>query len=158
MKLCLSFAAGGHFDQLISLMDAFEGHEIFFVTVPSVTTNKLSETKKTYYVRNGPKPTSTLLDWGLLFFYYFYLIFPTIKILIKERPDVIIGCGGEATLNLFYLAKIMGKKLIYVESLARIENISLTGRLIYPISDLYLVQWEELLEKYGKAEYWGRVI
>lgn len=158
MKLCLSFAAGGHFDQLMSLMDAFEDHEVFFVTVPSVTTNKLSKNEKTYYVRNGPKPTSTILDWVFLFFYYFYLLFPTIKILIKEKPDIIIGCGGEATLNLFYLAKIMRKRVIYVESLARIDDISLTGKLIYPITDLYLVQWEELLEKYDRAKYWGRVI
>lgn len=158
MKLCLSFAAGGHFDQLMSLMDAFEDHEVLFVTVPSVTTNNLSQDRKTYYVRNGPKPTSTIFDWVFLFFYYFYLLFPTARILIKEKPDVVIGCGGEATLNLFYLAKIMGKKVIYIESLARIEDISFTGKLIYPISDLYLVQWEELLEKYDNAKYWGRVI
>lgn len=158
MKICLSFAAGGHFDQLMSLMDAFEEHEVFFVTVPSVTTNDLFKSKKTYYVRNGPKPTSTIFDWILLFFYYFYLIFPSLKILMKEKPDVLIGCGGEATLNLFYLGKILGKKLIYIESLARINDISLTGKLIYQICDLYLIQWKELLEKYPKAKYWGRVI
>lgn len=158
MKICLSFAAGGHFDQVMSLMDAFEDQEVLFVTVSSVTTNKLSENEKTYYVRNGPKPTSTILDWVFLFFYYFYLLFPTFKILIIEKPDIIVGCGGEATLNLIYLAKIMRKKVIYIESLARIKDISLTGRLVYPISDLFLVQWEELLNKYPKAEYWGNVL
>lgn len=158
MKICLSFGSGGHLDELISLTDAFEEHEIFFVTVPSMVTKDLKNISKTFYVRNGPKLTSTFLDYLLLFIYYLYLLIPSAKILIKEKPDVIIGCGGEATVDLFYLAKIMGKNVVYIESLARINTISKTGMLVYHISDLFLVQWEDLLKKYNKAKYWGRVI
>lgn len=158
MKICLSFAAGGHFDEIMCLMDAFEDHEIFFVTVPSVITKDLQKVSKTYYVLNGPKPRSNFLDMFSLFFYYLYLLIPTIKILIYEKPDIILGCGGEATLDLSYLGKILGKKIIYLESLARINTLSKTGILIYPIADLFLVQWAGLINKYDKAKYWGKVI
>ena len=54
-----------------------------------------------------------------------------------------------------YLGKIFGSKIIYIETFANINKKTATGRLIYPIADLFLVQWEEMLELYPKAKYRG---
>ena len=78
--------------------------------------------------------------------------------LFKERPDVIISTGGGATIPLYYLGKLFGIKLIYVESMARVGSSSLTGKLINPIADIFLVQWPQMLKHYPRAKYWGRVI
>ena len=158
MKICLSFATGGHLDQIMSLFDVFEDHDIIFITTQTIITKDLENISKVYYIPHGPKLTSTPLDYLILGFYYAYLFIPSIKIMFKEKPDLIIGCGGEATVDLFYLAKIMGKHVMYLESLARINNISKTGMLVYHISDLFLVQWKSLCKNYSKSRFWGRVI
>lgn len=50
-----------------------------------------------------------------------------------------------------------GVKLIYIESLARVETMSISGRLMYCIADRVLVQWPELLRRYPRAEFYGRL-
>lgn len=161
MKICISCAAGGHLDQLMNIMRAFAKYEIFFVTVESETTKSLRQTERTYYIKDSFKPIQIgkiRFYWITAGLYYFYLTFPCIFILFKERPTVIFGNGGSSTLLLSYVGKIIGCKIIYLESLTRVTELSLTGKLVYPIADLFLVQWESLLQKYGKAKYWGKVI
>ena len=161
MKICLTCAPGGHLNQLMNIMDAFEGHDIFFVTVKAETTEDLKKIAKTYYTKDAPKPIEIIrirMYTFTLALFYLHLILPCIKILLRERPDVIIGNGGSATLWLSYLGKLMGAKIVYMESLSRIHDLSGTGKLIYYIADLFLVQWESLIEKYNKAKYWGKVI
>ena len=87
-------------------------------------------------------------------------ILKAFKILTKEKPDVIVSTGGgEIAVPFCYIGKILGAKIIFIETLSRITTPSGGGRLVYPIADLFLVQWESLLKKYGtKAKYWGNVI
>lgn len=145
----------------MKIIDAFEGHDIFFVTAYAETTKNLNNFAKTYYIKD-PIPPINL--FGLKIFapslalYYMYVNVPCLKILIREKPNVIVGNGGLSTISLSYLGKLMGIKVIYLESLSRIYDLSLTGKIVYPITDLFLVQWENLIEKYNKAKYWGKVI
>ena len=55
------------------------------------------------------------------------------------------------------VGKLKRKKIIYIESFARVDKKSLTGRLVYPFADLFLVQWEPMLKCYPKAEYVGGI-
>jgi beta-1,4-N-acetylglucosaminyltransferase len=82
------------------------------------------------------------------------------RILLKERPDVVISTGGgEIAIPFCYAGKLMGAKVVFIETLARVTTRSAAGKLIYPIADLFLVQWESLLKLYGsKAQYWGNVL
>ena len=77
------------------------------------------------------------------------------KVLRKEKPDLLISSG--AAVPFFYLAKLMGKKLIYVEVYDRIDKPTLTGRLVYPIVDCFIVQWEEQKQVYKKAVNLGSI-
>ena len=52
-------------------------------------------------------------------------------------------------------AKLFGKKIIYIESMARINSPSATGKLVYKFADLFIIQWEELRKFYPKAVYGG---
>jgi UDP-N-acetylglucosamine:LPS N-acetylglucosamine transferase len=82
-----------------------------------------------------------------------------IRISMMERPDALISTGCCTTLTMTLLCKIRGVKVVYVESQARLETPSFTGRFVYQFADLFLVQWESLLKRYGtKAQYWGSVI
>lgn len=79
------------------------------------------------------------------------------KILGKERPDLIISCGAAVAVPFFYVGKLFGAKLIYIEVYDRIDSSSLTGKLVYPVADRFIVQWEELKKVYKKAVYLGSI-
>ncbi|KAI8064235.1 UDP-N-acetylglucosamine transferase subunit ALG14 [Gongronella butleri] len=86
------------------------------------------------------------------------------QLVAKARPDLMILNGPGSCLPLVVMAyalRFMGIKkttLVYVESFARVEGLSLTGRLLYGWVDLFVVQWPDLVKKYPKAQYLGCLI
>jgi UDP-N-acetylglucosamine:LPS N-acetylglucosamine transferase len=80
-------------------------------------------------------------------------------VLQSERPQVILSLGAEIALPFFYLGKLLRIKTIFIESWCRVENLSLTGRLVYPVADVFWVQWPGLLHAARpKARYHGAVM
>ena len=150
MKICLACTHGGHLVQMTRLLDAFEGHDYFFVTYNSEATKNLDNAYFIKFEGRGLKAKIMLIK----------TLIKAVKILIKEKPDVIVSTGGgEIAVPFCYIGKVRGAKVIFIETLSRITTPSGGGRLVYPIADLFLVQWESLLKKYGtKAKYWGKVI
>lgn len=146
MKICLVCSHGGHLTEILHLMEAFEGHETFFITYDCPRTRKL---ECRYLLRNiGKNP--------FLMAYTFLL---TIKILFIERPRLVVSTGSEIAIPAFYLSKLFRIRTIFIETWTRVVGPSGTGKIVYPVSDVFLVQWEKLLDKYGKkAEYKGAVI
>ena len=79
------------------------------------------------------------------------------RVLRKERPDIIISSGAAVAVPFFYLGKLFGAKLIYIEVFDRIDKPTLTGKLVYPIVDKFIVQWEEQKRVYKKAINLGSI-
>ena len=79
------------------------------------------------------------------------------RVLRKERPDLLISSGAAVAVPFFYLGKMLGMKVIYIEIYDRIDKPTLTGKLVYPIADCFIVQWEELKKVYPKAVNLGSV-
>lgn len=79
------------------------------------------------------------------------------RIMLRERPKVVITTGALISFPFCLYAKLLGAKVVYLETFARVNDRSLTGKLVYPIADLFLVQWESLLELYPKAKYVGGI-
>ena len=77
--------------------------------------------------------------------------------MLQEKPDGVISTGELATFPICVLAKLFRKKVIYIESFARVDEPSLTGRLMYKVADLFIVQWEEMKEFYPNAVYGGGI-
>ncbi|MFO7995583.1 MAG: PssD/Cps14F family polysaccharide biosynthesis glycosyltransferase [Dehalococcoidia bacterium] len=146
----MACSPGGHLTQMQRLMPAFEGQDYFFVTHRSEYSRHL---ERAYFIPYEEGYIRERLTW-------LKTIFIALRILIKERPDVVISTGGgEIAVPFCYAGKVVGAKVIFIETLARITTKSAAGKLIYPIADLFLVQWEPLLKKYGmKAQYWGNVL
>lgn len=146
MKIALVCSNGGHLVEMQQLLKAFEGHRYFYITLEGKDTKNL---KNSYILKK---------DWGPMFYQQIYFTIKAFKILRKERPDVIISTGGGMATPFCYLGKLMGCKIIFIESFCRINTASKGGKWIYPVADLFLVQWKELVKKYGsKAQYRGSV-
>lgn len=145
MKICLACSGGGHLTELLQVKEAFRGHNTFFLTNFREDTKEL---KNAYFI-DDPKRNPLILIKS---------IFQSLSIFRKEKPDIVFTTGAGVAVPICYLAKIAGKKVIFLESFCRVKLPSFSGRLIYPIADLFLVQWEEMLSRYGKkAKYWGAV-
>jgi len=147
MKVCLVCSHGGHLTEMLYLMEAFEEHDVFFITYDSLRTRSL-EYKK-YLLKNiGTNPIKMLISF-----------FKMVKIFLKEKPKIVISTGSEIAIPAFYVAKLLRIKTIFIESWCRVKSPSGTGKIVYHVSDLFLVQWPQLLNRYGKkAKYVGAVI
>lgn len=144
--------------QALRVLEAFERHDCFAVIqdFPTVHNIQLKGFRKTYQLPlwlqySWPAGVILTLIWNS------FLLF---GILLKERPKVLFSTGAEIAIPAFYLAKVLFRtKLIFLESLTRIEKPSLTGKWLYPITDLFLVQEPDLLPFYGpKAVFQGNLL
>ena len=93
-----------------------------------------------------------LEDYGI-----FKNTFLAIKVLHKEKPDLIISSGAAVAVPFFYLGKLRGAKTVYIEVFDRIDKSTLTGKLVYPVTDKFIVQWEEMKKVYPKAINLGSI-
>ena len=71
------------------------------------------------------------------------------NVLHKEKPDLIISCGAAVAVPFFYIGKMMGAKLVYIEVFDRIDKPTMTGKMVYPIVDKFVVQWKEQKNVYS---------
>lgn len=147
MKIALVCSHGGHLTEMQYLIESFQGHEIFLVTYDSIRTRKLPYNK--YLIENiGKNPVKMCIA-----------VVKFLKIFLKERPDIVVSTGAEIAIPAFYIGKVFGAKTIFIECWCRVKTTSATGRNIYPVADIFLVQWRYLAEKYGpKAQYQGAVV
>ena len=148
MKICIACSAGGHLMEALEFVPALKGQEKFFVTFEREQVKDVLKGEKTYFVIDPKRnPKKLLINFN-----------QAMKILKKERPDVVLSTGAAAAVPLCYAAKMLGIKLIFVETLAAVEKPSLSGRAIYPIADLFVIQWKHLKRYYPNAVYGGPLI
>ncbi len=149
-KLCCVASTGGHWEELLCLKEIFDEYDCFYVTEKSgqIIGSKL---QPLYLVRQMNRHER------FFFIHFFKLILYACKIIWKEKPDVVITTGALISFPFCFIGKIFGKKVVFIESFARIKDRSLTGRLVYPFADLFIVQWESMLKCYPKAIYGGGI-
>lgn len=150
IKICFISSSGGHFTELKKLGSLAKKYNSFLIT--EKTENFKSDfCNKTYLVRENNRAEKTFI------FHFFALFLKSFFIFVKERPNVIISTGALVSYPICLLAKIFRKKIIFIDSFARIEDLSVTGKKIYPMASLFFVQWKQLTEKYPKAKYAGNL-
>ena len=149
MKICLAASGGGHLSELLRVRQSWEGYEAFYITTTDVVRDKVGEYGKPYIVRecNRQHPIRVVIA-----------LFQCIRIILKEKPDVVISTGAAAGCMVCFLGKLVGAKVIWMDSITNVERLSLSGRMIRYVADLFLVQWPELEQRYKNIEYVGAVI
>jgi UDP-N-acetylglucosamine:LPS N-acetylglucosamine transferase len=157
-KIGIVTGSGGHLTEALSIIEAFQGHDVFLIVhnFPSLREIELEEVKRIYRLR-------ILLGYSSLFAVFltaFVNLFQFIRIFWKEKPSILFSTGAEIAVPAFYVGKIFFRtRLIFLETLTRVKDLSYAAKVLYPIVDLFLVQWPELLKKAGpKAVYGGRLI
>jgi beta-1,4-N-acetylglucosaminyltransferase len=153
-KVLFVASDGGHLAQVLSLQNLFEKYEYLILTEKSPATVPLSKKFKIEYLRPRPKNNKKNVSFYLTFLTNIFL---TLRILIIHKPKFIISTGSLVTLPASYLGKALGAKVIWILTFARITSKETSASLAYPISDLFIVQWPQMLEHYKKAIYLGSI-
>lgn len=153
-KVMFISSTGGHLNELMQLSVIFEKYDYSIVTEKDKTNANL---KEKYKGRMYFLPYGTRAKIFTYIFKYLFLCVKTLYLYCKIKPKVIITTGTHTAGPMCYLGKIFGTKIIYIETFANSKKKTATGRLIYPISDLFIVQWKEMLETYPKGVYGGSI-
>ena len=149
MTMALVCSSGGHLLQLHRLKPWWEKHDRFWVTFPMPDARSLLAGEETYAAhhpttRNVPNLLrNLLLAWRLL---------------RRRRPDLVVSTGAGVAFPFFLAARALGIRTVYLEVYDRIDLPTLTGRLCYPLTDLFLMQWEGQRRFYPRAHFVGTVL
>lgn len=130
---------------MMQLKGFYQNYEHFFVTFKRPNSQDLAKTNEVFFVTD-PKRNPALFVKNFL---------ESVLVFARERPKFILSTGAGVALPMCFIGKIFGSKIIFVESYCRITVPSLSGRVIYPISDLFIIQWSELRKFYKKAVFVG---
>jgi UDP-N-acetylglucosamine:LPS N-acetylglucosamine transferase len=148
MKVCLSASGGGHLSLLLKLADSWAGYEVVYITTTNLVRSLLSRNGKVYVIKecNRQNPLQLVK-----------VLFQCLGIIVREKPKVVISTGAAGGCITCFIAKLTGAKIVWVDSLTNVRKLSLSGRLVRHIADMFLVQWPELAQKYKNVEFVGNV-
>ena len=149
MKTLLVCSSGGHLLLLHQLREWWERHDRLWVSFQKVDAESMLAGERVVWAfhptqRNVPNLLRNCrLAW---------------RTIHRERPDVVVSTGAGVAIPFFLVARLFRIKTVYVEAYERIDDPSLTGRLCYPLSDLFVLQWEEQLRFYPKGKVVGALL
>ncbi|MGG7096661.1 PssD/Cps14F family polysaccharide biosynthesis glycosyltransferase [Clostridium sardiniense] len=151
-KVIFISSTGGHLSELMQLKSIFKNYDYHIITEKNDTTLKLKEEygNKINYLVYGAR------NYMLSYMFKFpYNIIKSLFLYMKISPDVIVTTGAHTAVPMCYIAKLFKKKIIFIETFARVNSQSMSGRMINKIADVFLVQHEEMLDVYENAIYKG---
>ena len=145
-KILAVASGGGHWVQLQRVIPAFAGHEVVYVTI-SPTYKSDVPGKKVYIVNDATRwdrVGSALLALRIFF------------ILLRERPHAVVSTGAAPGCFAIILGRLSGARTVWLDSVANIETMSMSGMMVRRYSKLWLTQWPHLAKPDG-PEFAGKV-
>ena len=151
-KVMFISSCGGHLTELLQLKSMFNDYDYSIITEKTKNTIDLKDKYKgkVHYMIYGTKDHFLVYPFKLIINCFISLLY-----FIKLRPEYIITTGAHTAGPMCIIGKLFRKKIIFIETFAKINKKTITGKLIYPIADLFIVQWESMLKLYPNAVYGG---
>lgn len=150
--LCVGASSGGHMSELEALL-AYKAnwslHPRVFVATLGISANALPVDARHYLI--GECDRDHL--WQAV-----KTLVRCCKVVWRERPDVVLTTGSMPLALFCLVAKLFGARIIWIDSVSQIDRISMSGRLVRPFADLFLVQWPELVSRYPGVRYAGELV
>ena len=146
---------GGHFNELMKLEPLFKNYKVTIVTEAPNNKKELKNKYKKYNIHFLLKCSKYKV---VNMFKIFIDCFISLYYFIRFRPKYIVTTGAFAAGPISCIGKIFRSKIVFIETMANIKTPTVTGKKIYKFADLFIVQWEDMLEVYPKAVYGGWII
>lgn len=148
MKICLVGSSGGHLTHLYMLKPFWKDKDRFWVTFDKEDARSVLNGERVYscYYPTNRNIKNLIRNTGVAW-----------RVLRNEKPDLIISSGAAVAVPFFWLGKLFGAKTIYIEVFDRIDKPTMSGKIVYPVTDRFIVQWDEMKQVYPKAINLGSI-
>ena len=143
MKVLLISSTGGHFQAMLRLHPFWRKHDCCWVTFQTASTELILNGEKVYWAHS---PTNRNIPNLIR---NFWLAFQVIR---QERPQLILSTGAGVAVPFIIVAKLAGIRTAFIESFTRVQELSLSAKLVLPFLDVVYVPWEQIAAKYSKAK------
>ncbi len=154
LKLVVGASAGGHANELIRLLDIAEGtlwpETTAYVTTLALTAEVFSKRGKAVHVIGESDRKKPLRAVGVML--------RSFGLAARLRPDIFVTTGSMPLAVFAIWAKLFGAKVVWIDSVAQIKDLSLSGKIMRHVADLCLAQWPEVAAKYPNVEYAGETL
>ena len=148
-ELLLVCSSGGHLQQLQALRHAWEPHARLWVTFDRSDARSLLAGEDVVYAHGPTNRSVGNLARNLAL---------AIRVLLRERPRVLLTTGAGVAVPFAWAGRLIGCKVLYIKSATRIDEPSLSLRLMRPIAHRIYVQWPKLQRRVPSARYRGSVL
>jgi beta-1,4-N-acetylglucosaminyltransferase len=147
LKICIVSSCGGHLTEVRCLKSAYNSYEHFYVLNERVAL--LADMKdRTYFITHSER------DWK-----FFLNLWEAFKILRIEKPNAILSTGAGPAVPFAIVARYwFGMRVIFVETITRMEKPSVSGRIMYLLAHDFYYQWRSLERFFPKGTYGGTVL
>jgi UDP-N-acetylglucosamine:LPS N-acetylglucosamine transferase len=148
MKLLLVCNPGGHFSTMLGLKKFWSLHDREWATYYKCDTQQLEDREKVHWVIKQESR-----EWGRALINLYHAF----GIIQKSRPDLVVSTGASLAVPFILISKLFGIRSIFVESISRTKELSMSGKLVYYLADEIFVQWPDCTKSFPKAQFKGVV-
>jgi len=153
LKLVVGASTGGHVNELLVLLTEASARwpmqPMAYVTTMGIGVQSFAAFGKPVHVLGEADRTKPLRTLGVLW--------RSLSVAWQLRPDVVVTTGSGPLAMFCLWAKLLGARIVWIDSVAQVDNMSLSGRLVRPFADLCLVQWPNVVAKHRNVEYAGEL-
>ena len=156
-ELLLACASGGHLAQMLALHEAWEDASRVWVTESTEDAHTQLRGERVVFAHG---PAHRNLEYGVRRIALAWLgnMVLSVRVVVRVRPKVVLTTGGAVAVPFAWAARLVGARVVYIESLTRIDSLSTSCRLVAPVADRIYVQWPELTELLPQARYAGSLL
>ncbi|KAM5162157.1 UDP-N-acetylglucosamine transferase subunit ALG14 [Callospermophilus lateralis] len=180
LNLLVVAGSGGHTTEILrlvgSLSSAYSPRHYVIADTDEMSSNKIKSFERDqanrdcstmypqYYIHQIPRSREVQQSWFSTVFTTLHSMWVSFPLILQVKPDLVLCNGPGTCIPICISALLLGilgvKKVIivYVESICRVETLSLSGKILFHLSDHFIVQWPTLKEKYPKSVYLGRIV
>jgi len=151
LRVCLAASGGGHLRQLLDLQPFWSAHDYFFVTEDTALGQSLRETHPTHFVPHFGLGQARLGAPFKMLAGAIRNVFTTGALMLKMRPDLVVSTGAGAVFFTVLWGRLLGARIVVIESFARFEQPSVFGRMTKPLAHEFVVQSAALAAHYPQA-------
>ena len=152
MKICVGASSGGHMNQLLKLLeysDEWMHNPYVYITTLDVLAPILRKRGDVYVIGEADRlhPFKAVI-----------VLCKSLHAAFKERPDIVITTGAMPLAFFCFFSKLFGARIVWIDSVANIDKLSLSGRFVKLFSNLFITQWPDLATPDGKIQYVGEIL
>ncbi len=151
LKLCVGASSGGHTNELLQLLEhaSWWPRDAVVVTTLEILRPQFEQLGPTTVVGECHR----YKPWAAV-----GVLWRSFRFAQAERPDVIVTTGSLPLAMVSFFVKMFGGKVVWIDSVAQMEGLSMSGKVVRRFADRCFAQWPGVADRYPNVTYSGELL